>query len=184
MPRPRGVRTAALVAAVAVALTWFQFVGWDNWVQWGGSRDEPPGSWLDWKEQALKAAQMATPFAAVLASTLLALRLRSPRPPLWRLARRPGTAACLAASVALAHRAIEMANSTWKDYLTEFRWQYNFQHSFLFLPHEEGLAVAVAWLVLGVGGRLRPEPTWLERAGRAVGGFFLACAALRWVYYW
>ena len=90
----------------------------------------------------------------------------------------------MAASVALADRAIGVANLTWMYYLTDFRWHANFRSMCLYLPHEEGLAVAVAWLILGFAGGLRPEPTWPDRAGRALGGFFLACVALRWVYYW
>ena len=175
---------AALIAAIAVALTWFRFVGWHNWVMWATVRDLSPDDWIYWKTHVLRAARMATPFAAVMAPTLLALRLRSPRPPLWRLARRSGTAACLAVSIALAIRAIGLASDTWQDYLGDFRWSNNFQSACGFLPHEEGLAVAVAWLVLGFAGGLRSEPSWLDRSGRALGGFFLACMALRWVYYW
>lgn len=176
---------AALVAAVAFGLAWFRFVGWHRWTSWGGARGlTSPRDWVYWKDHALRAAQMATPFAAALAPTLLALSLRSPRPRLRRLGRRPGVVACLAASVALADRAVGVASLTWKTYLTDFRWRDDFQSACLFLPHEEGLAVAVAWLVLGLSGRLRPEPTWLDRAGRALGACFLACAALRWVYYW
>lgn len=174
---------AALVAAIAVALAWFRLVGWHRWSQWGGARPESR-DWIYWKDLVLRAAHMATPFASVMAATLLALRLRSPRHPLWRLVRRPGTAACLAASVALAVRAIWFASLTWKNYLSDFRWWLDFESMCMFLPYEEGLAVAVAWLVLGVAGCLRPEPTWLDRTGRTVGGFFLACMALRWVYYW
>jgi hypothetical protein len=31
--------------------------------------------------------------------------------------------------------------------------------------------VIVAWATLGLTGRWRPEPSWLDRAGRAIGLF-------------
>ncbi|MFO0957636.1 MAG: hypothetical protein U0800_09255 [Isosphaeraceae bacterium] len=174
---------AAMIAALAIAMAWFRHVGWNRWSQWGGSKPET-GNWVDWKDHVLRAAMMVTPFASALAPTLLALQLRPPRLPLRRLVRRPGTAACLAASLALLVRAIELASFTWKNYLSDFRWWHDFESMCQFLPHEEGLAVAVAWLVLGIALGLHPEPTWIDRAGRAVGGFFLACLVLRWFYYW
>jgi hypothetical protein len=34
---------------------------------------------------------------------------------------------------------------------------------------DAGGAVALAWLVAGAGGRWRPEPSWVDRAGRLLG---------------
>jgi hypothetical protein len=36
-----------------------------------------------------------------------------------------------------------------------------------------GYAVAAAWLTLAIGRRWRPEPTWVDRSGRAIGFFWL-----------
>src|SRR3954447_10393609 len=86
MPEPRRrpftlLDAAALVAAIAVALAWFRVVEWYVWIQWGGSRDMSRRDWVYWKEHIIGPAKMATPFVAVMAPTLLALRLRGPRPP-------------------------------------------------------------------------------------------------------
>ena len=42
-------------------------------------------------------------------------------------------------------------------------------------------AVAVAWLTLALSGRWRPRPDWLDRAGRALGIFWLAIVPLIWI---
>jgi hypothetical protein len=49
---------------------------------------------------------------------------------------------------------------------------------------QAGLAVLVAWLVLIVSGRWRPEHSWLDDAGRALGWACLALSAftLTWSY--
>ncbi len=38
---------------------------------------------------------------------------------------------------------------------------------------EVGFAVAASWLVLIVGRRWRPEPSWIDRCGRAVGAYWI-----------
>lgn len=173
----------ALVAAVAVALAWYRFIGLPHWVRRNSPFD--PRNWVDYKDLAIRGAFIANPLVATLTPMLLVLRLRPPRPPLRRLMRRPGATACLAAVIALAARAIEIASHTWEDYLYDFdELRFYTEDRLNFLPHEEGLAVAVVWVVLGVSGRLRAEPTWPDRAGRAVGAFFLACLALSWLMYW
>jgi hypothetical protein len=37
-----------------------------------------------------------------------------------------------------------------------------------------GFAVAAIWLVLGIGRWWRPEPSWIDRAGRALGVYWIA----------
>jgi hypothetical protein len=37
------------------------------------------------------------------------------------------------------------------------------------LAHHAGWAVAVSWLTLVLIGRSRPEPSWVDRWGRALG---------------
>ena len=42
-----------------------------------------------------------------------------------------------------------------------------------------------AWLVQALGGRWRPRATWIDRAGRALGVFFIAAKfALDWIRGW
>ena len=42
-------------------------------------------------------------------------------------------------------------------------------------------AVAAAWLTLALTGRWRPRPDWLDRAGRALGTFWIAIVPLIWL---
>jgi hypothetical protein len=43
---------------------------------------------------------------------------------------------------------------------------------------ECGFSVAVAWLTLTLGGRWRPEPSWIDRMGRVLGFYFIAIIPL------
>jgi hypothetical protein len=43
-------------------------------------------------------------------------------------------------------------------------------------PRSPGAAVAAVWLVEAIDRRWRPEPTWIDRAGRGLGVFWLAAA--------
>ena len=38
---------------------------------------------------------------------------------------------------------------------------------------EVGFAIAACWLVLIVGRRWRPEPSWIDRCGRALGAYWI-----------
>ncbi|HEX8201705.1 MAG TPA: hypothetical protein VF590_14580 [Isosphaeraceae bacterium] len=114
-------------------------------------------------------------FAQPWTVALLALRLRRPRPPLRRLARQPGMVAGAAVSLVLAVFAAAGAlrvalgsssSSAWADFVSDFALWVE-----AFVP---GSAVAGAWLTLGLGRRWRPEPSWIDRAGRIVGLFWLA----------
>ena len=40
-------------------------------------------------------------------------------------------------------------------------------------PNIVGLTVAMGWLILSLGHRWRPEPSWIDRAGRIVGAYWL-----------
>ena len=44
-----------------------------------------------------------------------------------------------------------------------------------------GFAVAGAWFALLLSGRRRPEPTWLDRLGRAIGWLWLGLSVVLWV---
>lgn len=95
------------------------------------------------------------------APTLLVMRLRRPRPPLRGLAGQPGFAACVAVCSALVVAA--GLALYWIDLLSP--------PALMALP---GLAVAFAWLALALAGRWRPEPGWIDPAGRGVGWLWIA----------
>lgn len=175
-----------LVAASSAALMiWRQF-GDSIWREaWASRRSTlwPGPAW------AYCVAAALCPFAAVAAPTLLALRLRSPRPRRPILWSQPGASACLAIIVVM------LFQTTWNlMYHVRFRsvalpfplieYSPRFLGWMVVIPTEEGLGVAATWIVLAVGGRLRPEPSWIDRSGRIVGVYFLACLPLAWLALW
>lgn len=132
------------------------------------------------------------------------LLYRSRRPGhTWRFGRvrSPGSIACLAATGVLAFELIHetVFPSRWTPQLNvwyqedagEVRiryWHLPHWSSRLRFPRDPfcmmldgmsthvGLAVAGAWLALLLTKQWRPEATWIDRAGRAVGWFWIVTA--------
>ena len=48
------------------------------------------------------------------------------------------------------------------------------------VPSEIGGGVAAAWTIQAIGGRWRPEPTWIDRAGRLLGAFWIVTTPFPW----
>jgi hypothetical protein len=136
---------------------------------------EPTGK-LRYLEVAERGASAMTPFLATWTPAWLVLGLRRPRPR-WRvLARRPGAVACVAATLMLGFETASYLATTavvpdavWKG-LVPFRNQL----LPYILPRRVAPAVAGAWLVLALGGRWRPDPSWLDRSGAALGIAWIA----------
>ena len=95
---------------------------------------------------------MLSPSLVVWGIAILTLRLRAPRPPWREAAIQPGVWACVAPLVALLS-------------LPAMGRYFALEFSPLILP----TAVAAAWLTLALCGRWRPEPSWVDRAGRGLG---------------
>jgi hypothetical protein len=139
--------------------------------------------------------------AALLAPPTLAIliaRLRSPRPPLARCFRQPGTAACAVASIFLVLEVVnhflnltirigmprlvqDLYNSGAND-ATEFASAHGFGALAVGLGETPGLAVAGAYLALWASGLWRPAPTWIDRAGRTLGWFWILAALVLIVF--
>ena len=118
------------------------------------------------------------PCGLVWTLAVLLLRLRHPRPARRRLARQPGTVACVAAaSVAGAGGLALLLVLTAKFYtraepvaLTD-RFVARLLEG---MAPSMGLGVLVAWLMLVLNKTWRPEPSWVDRMGRVVGAFWVA----------
>jgi hypothetical protein len=152
------------------------------------------------RELILTCFHVGATLAATWGVALVILRrVRRPGSPFWR-ARRPGALACLASTVVLALilaiqsvrpssndlfeplvglrgevRAVTTfhhhdASSDWSDPLDPFL------NTALQMPRATGFVVAGAWIALALAGRWRPERSWIDRLGRAIGVFWIAAA--------
>jgi hypothetical protein len=112
---------------------------------------------------------------------LLAARLLPPRPPLRRLSREPGAAACLAAAAAMAAGGmIVLAMALFRQVRISSADQYRWA----FFEARIMPAVAAAWITQAWVGRWRPEPSWIDRAGRTLGAYWILLFAFRYVMGW
>ena len=189
-----------LIAAAAIALAMAR--GWPD-PTWFAHNHTPPiysvrsvlgviVTWTSW----------TIPFGITLTIAVLVLRFRSPRPRFARIARQPGAAACAAALFAMAARMAQEASLYALAYLTlpsspvrlpsppftrfdnpgwhrlSGRMLHNIVlESFpLVVSASVGIAVVVAWGIQWAGGRCRPEPSWIDRAGRLLGAYWIALA--------
>lgn len=181
-PPPRKFRMAdlmILVAGCSAGIAWTRaYLG--DIVRWS-----PYWMQESWRESIQEILRATTPCLASLGLALLACRLRPPRPSIRRIARQPGTAAlACSALVMAAEAAILLAARALKPALDRL---LPLDPSFLTTPRQPlglalatsifemtGPAVAIGWFGLLVGGRWRPEPTWIDRAGRCLGISWIA----------
>jgi hypothetical protein len=127
---------------------------------------------LHWAQLLLLASQ---PMLAVWTLAVAALGLLPPRPPLRRLALRPGLAACLAAAaVIVIGGGLTFATTTVR--LAEPKDAAIVYLAASLMPQraEVGFAVTAVWLILALSGRWGPEVSWVGRAGRALGVWWIA----------
>jgi hypothetical protein len=87
-----------------------------------------------------------------------------------RVARWPGTAACVAVFVVASLNLMY----AWTVGLARTSYARVFVSMSLARPHTMAGAVAVAWSVLLLSGRWRPARAWPDRLGRAIGWSWLA----------
>ena len=105
-------------------------------------------------------AETCLPWLALLTLVFPLFRLRKPRPPWVDLARQPGTAAVLAVFLAIL---IEV----------DLRWVGGDVVPTP-MPLNIGLAIVLAWTVLGVTRLWRGEASWVDRLGQVLGVCWIA----------
>jgi hypothetical protein len=158
---------------------------------------------LGWVEGVGVCLVLASPFAMAWTLAILGLRLRRPRAPWRRLVRQPGLVAGLMAALVLVVRLTGFATmclrvmgqpnlAVWNvagaggigrgggvfiglppGYLLWFDSDH-----FLNTMAMIGVAVGSGWVLLLLSGRWRPEPSWIDRAGRVLGWFWIAILPL------
>jgi hypothetical protein len=164
-----------LIAALAVALMWDRGRILDpaRWIS--DPRAGPnPGLIRRLGLAITNVLEFLPPLLAVSSVTLLGLRLRRPRPPLYLLAREPGTVACAVASVVMVpaclailawhYQAVGSLRAAWNRAATDLQPEYLSGLTFLI-----GVAVMVTWFVMKARRRWLAAAGWLDRLGRLVG---------------
>lgn len=124
-----------------------------------------------------EACKVATLWLGMLGPIVLLLRLRPPRPDRAELMKQPGAVATVAATAVTGLGVI-----LWVGAALLLRTElglFFYRTEFADFLGRSGLVVAVAWLVLILGGRWAPEASTLDRAGRCIGaGWIIICLML------
>jgi hypothetical protein len=128
---------------------------------------------------AIWATIHATPLLTSWSLAALALTLRSPRPPLRRLARRPGFAVALAVLVASVVTGLNMLAQGLNGRFGMVDILYFAQSDAMVV--EVGWMTVGAWLWAAIGGRWRPGATWTDRLGCTLGVAWLVLFLMYWV---
>lgn len=126
-------------------------------------------------------ASVSSRFVCPAMLGLLIIRLRRPRPPLRRLVAQPGLAACLAGTVAMvAGGAVVLSLTLFRTVGISSRDQTYWP---IFIDRIWP-AVIAAWVALILVGRWRPERSWIDRAGRALGAYWIVLGLYELGYAW
>jgi hypothetical protein len=116
-------------------------------------------------------------YVAIAMPALLLIRLRRPRSSLRRLSRQPGAVACAAGTAAIFTGGLIALAGTigggWYLIPSEPR-------AWPIVEARVPMAVVTAWIILWLSGRWRSEPSWMDRSGRALGGFWISLWLSRW----
>ena len=159
---------------------------------------------IGWIEGVWGCLVLASPFAAAWTLAILGLRLRRPRARWSRLVRQPGLVAGLMAAFVLVVRlpgfatmcarvlgqpnlavrnvtgigggGVGRGGGCFMGLPPGYLW-FDTDH-FLNTMAMIGVAVGSSWILLLVSGRWRPEPSWIDRAGRVLGWFWIAILPL------
>jgi hypothetical protein len=165
-----------LIAATAVAFAFVQFQGlpWILAEKWFPPKDNilrPP-------EDGDLAALISS-FLIPWTVALFFLRFQRPRPSRRRLFMRPGFVACAIASAMMVflcldeYRQCVLAYRSFTALSVQNVFALNYRISVSF-------ATAGLWVLMAACGRWHGEPSWIDRAGRAVGILWIILIPIRW----
>lgn len=140
------------------------------------SLDEPPPPGFAAIWQYLAWVQLLGSSATVPGmAAMIAIRLRRPRPSRLRLGFQPGFVACVAVVGSLAPGLAWYAGIRHRP---GFQRPESFDQVWYCVTEWTGTAVLGAWIALILARRWRPEPSWIDRAGRALGLYWIGLLVL------
>jgi hypothetical protein len=116
----------------------------------------------------------AVPCLAALSLAVIALSLRQPRQRFRRVARRPGVAACWAASLGFLFHLLADGRPVVKHFNFFFWPEMALAFSGVDIMWLSAGCVAASWLTLALAGLWRAERDWVGWLGRAVGVAWIA----------
>jgi len=185
--RPREVRrftiadAMVLVSASAVSTLLLRSYMPGFALQLGYLGSSVSGPWGPWHVYAWLHGPGSCLVVPLTAAVIVA-RLGRPRPRWSRLACQPGFVACLAVTASLAPGLLWYATIRHRP---GFRQPGAFEQTWSIVTHWTDTAVLGAWLALALARRCRAEASWVDRAGRALGVYWvlllLALFALQWL---
>jgi hypothetical protein len=117
-------------------------------------------------------SRILAPLATSLSLGLWLLRMRKPRPDLRHALRQPGMIACAAAVLGTSLFLVKVLLNKCFLYLSDSGYQ-QLHDLWLFRLPLNGEIVAVSWILLWISGSWRSEPSWIDRAGRALGVYWI-----------
>jgi hypothetical protein len=174
-----------LTAATAIGLSLVHVALWGYTVSAGlfarplWHRSYPSKAWM------VPIAERVVPFLPCLAAwngAFLITRLRGPRPRWRRLVFQPGfVAAVVALSILAAESLLLFGSATIDGQFGRSSPQFIalfVANGVVLVTHHAGWAVAVSWCTLAFAGRWRPEPSWVDRWGRALGCTWIILAPM------
>jgi hypothetical protein len=160
-----------LIAGLAVAM---------SVARAGGGPNVRRGDWSVARVRAFVQGPAAL-FAAAMAPSVIAVRLRGPRPSRSRLMCQPGAVAACVVVVGVSVGALAWAVSGSRPPPPPLRTSFT-PLGLYWRTYRELISPAVvgAWLSLWLGGRWRPERGWIDGLGRLLGGFWVANLLFEW----
>jgi hypothetical protein len=129
-----------------------------------------------WFDAALVSAT-AKPLVIAWSTALCILRLRKPRPSIRRVFRQPGMAACTAIVVSFLFESSKELIWFYHQVLVGIPEDFNsLSFDYLYRLHHNvsGGPILIAWTMLYLSRIWRPEGSWMDRAGRILGAYYLA----------
>ena len=110
-------------------------------------------------------------------AALIVLRLRPPRPARPRLADQPGFVACVAVMASIVPAIAWFAAIRHRP---GFQRESGFEQGWQIVTSYSATAVVGSWIALGLTRRWRPEPSWIDRMGRASGAYWVLTLLTWW----
>jgi hypothetical protein len=107
---------------------------------------------------------------------------------------QPGAVACVATLLAMSVGAAGLGARSAASWLLQGinLWSNELERPYYFwliicsnviyIADLAGLGIITTWLTLGLGRRLRPEPGWLDRTGRLIGGLWIFAALVSYAF--